>query len=129
MNSAGMSNWSSFLEAVGRKFSHRPGNTAKVGVVRWPSGSDTAGCRLRRFKLTAVYLISMDTTGTSSLYHSVACRSVIILGGGCTRSSTVDAIYNDINADAAAAASAVINLIQTRRRLATPPAYQQTDNL
>jgi len=72
----------------------------------------------------------MDTTGTSSLYHSVACRSVIILGGGCTRSSTVDAIYNDINADAAAAAaSAVINLIQTRRRLATPPAYQQTDNL
>jgi len=72
----------------------------------------------------------MDTTGTSSLYHSVACRSVIILGGGCTTSSTVDAIYNDINADAAAAAaSAVINLIQTRRRLATPPAYQQTDNL
>ena len=66
----------------------------------------------------------MDTTGTSSLYHSVACRSVIILGGGCTRSSTVDAIYNDINADAAAAAaaSAVINLIQTRRRLVTPPA-------
>jgi len=70
----------------------------------------------------------MDTTGTSSLYHSVACRSVIILGGGCTTSSTVDAIYNDINADAAAA-SAVINLIQTRRRLATPRAYQQTDNL
>ena len=70
----------------------------------------------------------MDTTGTSSLYHSVACRSVIILGGGCTTSSTVDAIYNDINADAAAA-SAVINLMQTRRRLATPPAYQQTDNL
>ena len=70
----------------------------------------------------------MDTTGTSSLYHSVACRSVIILGGGCTTSSTVDVIYNDINADAAAA-SAVINLIQTRRRLVTPPAYQQTDNL
>jgi len=47
------------LEAVGRKFSHRPGNAATVGVVRWPSPGDTAGYRLRRPKLTPVPLISM----------------------------------------------------------------------
>jgi len=31
------------LEAVGRKFSHRPGNPATVGVVRWLTASDTVG--------------------------------------------------------------------------------------
>ena len=36
------------MEAVGRKFSHRPGNTATVGVVRWPAAGDTAGSSLRR---------------------------------------------------------------------------------
>ena len=36
--------------AVGRKFSHRPGNPATVGVVRWPSVGDTAGYTLRRPK-------------------------------------------------------------------------------
>ena len=36
------------LEIVGRKFSHRPGNTATVGVVRWPAAGDTAGSSLRR---------------------------------------------------------------------------------
>ena len=46
------------LEAVGRKFSHRPGNPATVGVVRWPSAGDTAGYRLRRPKFTPVSLIS-----------------------------------------------------------------------
>ena len=31
--------------ATGRKFSHRPGKPATVGVVRWPSAAgDTAGC-------------------------------------------------------------------------------------
>jgi len=49
------------LEAVGRQFSHRPGNPATVGVVRWPSADDTAGYRLRRPKLTPVSLISMST--------------------------------------------------------------------
>jgi len=47
------------LEAVGRKFSHRPGNSATVGVVRWPSVGDTAGYRLCRPKLTPVSLVSM----------------------------------------------------------------------
>ena len=36
--------------AVGRNFSHRPGNHATVGVVRWPSVGDTAGYTLRRPK-------------------------------------------------------------------------------
>ena len=36
------------LEAVGQKFSHRPGNPATVGVARWPSAGDTVGYRLRR---------------------------------------------------------------------------------
>jgi len=35
------------LEVVGRKFSHRPGNPAAVGVVRWPAAGDTAGSSLR----------------------------------------------------------------------------------
>ena len=35
-------------EVVGRKFSHRPGNPATVGVVRWPAAGDTAGSSLRR---------------------------------------------------------------------------------
>ena len=36
------------LEVAGRKFSHRPGNPATVGVVRWPAEGDTAGSSLRR---------------------------------------------------------------------------------
>jgi len=36
------------LEVVGRKVSHRPGNPATVGVVRWPAAGDTAGSSLRR---------------------------------------------------------------------------------
>ena len=36
------------LEVVGRKFLHRPGNPATVGVVRWPAAGDTAGSSLRR---------------------------------------------------------------------------------
>jgi len=36
------------LEVVGRKLSHRPGNPATVGVVRWPAAGDTAGSSLRR---------------------------------------------------------------------------------
>ena len=36
------------LEVVGWKFSHRPGNPATVGVVRWPAAGDTAGSSLRR---------------------------------------------------------------------------------
>jgi len=36
------------LGVVGRKFSHRPGNPATVGVVRWPAAGDTAGSSLRR---------------------------------------------------------------------------------
>ena len=47
------------LDAVAWKFSHRPGNPAKVGVVWWPFTGDTAGYRLRRPKLTPVSLISM----------------------------------------------------------------------
>ena len=47
------------LEAVGWKFSHRPGNPGRVGVVRWPSAGDTAGYGPRRPKLTRVFLISM----------------------------------------------------------------------
>ena len=35
------------LKVVGRKFSHRPGNPAAVGVVRWPAAGDTAGSSLR----------------------------------------------------------------------------------
>ena len=35
-------------EVVGRKFSHRPGNPAAVGVVRWPAAGNTAGSSLRR---------------------------------------------------------------------------------
>jgi len=53
------------LEAVGRKFSHRPGNPAIVGVVRWPSAGDTAGYRLRRPKLTPVYSISTVVMGNA----------------------------------------------------------------
>ena len=36
------------MEVVGRKFLHRPGNPATVGVVRWPAAGDTAGSGLRR---------------------------------------------------------------------------------
>ena len=54
----GMLNWASFLEAVGWKFSHRPGNPATVGVVRWPSAGHTVGYGLRRAKLIPVYLLS-----------------------------------------------------------------------
>ena len=36
------------MEVVGRKFSHRPGNPATVGVVSWPAAGDTAGSSLRR---------------------------------------------------------------------------------
>ena len=36
------------LEVIGRKFSHRPGNPATVGVVRWPAAGDTAGSSLCR---------------------------------------------------------------------------------
>jgi len=36
------------LEVVGRKFSHRPGNPATDGVVRWPAAGDSAGSSLRR---------------------------------------------------------------------------------
>ena len=46
------------LEAVGRKFSHRPGNPTTIRVVRWPSAGDTAGYRLRRPELTPVSSIS-----------------------------------------------------------------------
>ena len=42
-----------------RKFSHKPGNRATVGVVRRPSAGDTAGYRLRRPKLTPVSLMSV----------------------------------------------------------------------
>ena len=35
-------------KSLGRKFSHRPGNPATVGVVRWPAAGDTAGSSLRR---------------------------------------------------------------------------------
>jgi len=42
------------LEAVGRKFSHEPGNPATVEAVRWPSAGDTAGYRLCRPKLTLI---------------------------------------------------------------------------
>ena len=60
------------LEAVGRKFSHRPGNPATVGVVRWPSAVDTVGYRLRWPKLTPVSLISM-----------VSCFLILILDASC----------------------------------------------
>jgi len=48
------------LQAVGRKFSHRPGNPATAGAGRWPSAGDTAGYRLGRPKLTPVSLISVE---------------------------------------------------------------------
>ena len=38
------------MEAVGRKSSHRRGNPATLGVVRWTSAGDTVGYRLRRPK-------------------------------------------------------------------------------
>ena len=49
-------------QLIGRKFSHRPGNPATVGVVRWPSAGDTAGYRLCWPKITPVSLISMVQT-------------------------------------------------------------------
>jgi len=49
-------------QAVGRKFLHKPGNPATVGVVRWPSAGDTAGYCLRRPNLTPVSVISMKHT-------------------------------------------------------------------
>ena len=65
-----MRSWAYFF-CVGRKFSHRFGNPATVGVVRWPSAGHTAGYRLRRPKLTPVYLLS------TPLAHSA---NYIILG-------------------------------------------------
>ena len=62
-----MLNWASFWEAVGRRFSHRPGNPDAVGVVRWPSAGDAAGYRLCWPKLTPVSLISMY--GTLCFYY------------------------------------------------------------
>jgi len=47
------------VETFTQVCSHRPGNPARVEVVRWPSAGDTAGCRLRQPKLTPVSLISM----------------------------------------------------------------------
>ena len=38
-----MLNWANIGGAVGRKFSHRPGNPVTVGVGRWPSAGDTVG--------------------------------------------------------------------------------------
>jgi len=32
------------LEVVGRKFLHRPGNPAAVGVVRWPATLPAVAC-------------------------------------------------------------------------------------
>ena len=47
------------LEAIGRTFSHRSGNPATVGVVRWLSAGDTAGYRLRQPNPTPVSFISI----------------------------------------------------------------------
>jgi len=47
------------LGSVGRIFSHRSGNPATVGAVRWPSAGDTAGYRVRLLKLTPVHSILM----------------------------------------------------------------------
>ena len=53
------------LEVVGRKFSHRPGNPATVGVVRWPAAGDSAGSSLRRlsFLQRRIYNLLVDTAG------------------------------------------------------------------
>ena len=55
---SGYAKLASFWRQMAGKFSHRPGNPAVVGVVRWPSAGDTAGCRLCRPKLAPVSLIS-----------------------------------------------------------------------
>jgi len=66
------------LEAVGRKFSQRPGNPATVGVVRWPLAGDTAGYRLRRAKLTPVYLISISLPRKPAYFRFRRFRGVTV---------------------------------------------------
>ena len=55
------------LEVVGRKFSHRPGNPAAVGVVRWPADGDTAGSSLRR--LSSLQHRIYNLLGSTKLDH------------------------------------------------------------
>ena len=65
----GYSNW--------RKFSHRPGQPATVGVVRCPLVGDTAGYRLHRPKLTPFSSISMVFIRTDALSVSVTSRCCV----------------------------------------------------
>jgi len=63
------------LEAVGRKFSDRPGNPATAGLVRWRSAGDTAlamgDAGVHRPKLTPVSLISMPTAAATVSHEMV----------------------------------------------------------
>jgi len=61
------------MQAVGRRFSHRPGNPVAVGVVSWPSAGDTAGYGLRRPELTPVSLISIVVTDVENAYVNSLC--------------------------------------------------------
>jgi len=62
------------LEVVGQKFSHRPGNPATVGVVRWPAAGDTAGSSLRwlSFLQHRIYnlLVSESCSSMTTSLHS-----------------------------------------------------------
>jgi len=76
------------LEAVGGKFSHRPGNPATVGVVRWPSAGDTAGYRLGRPKLTPVSLISnLDGLKSVRAEDLIFSRHIVAVQYYCNKNS------------------------------------------
>jgi len=61
------------LEVVGRKFSHRPGNPATVGVVRWPAAGDTAGSSLRRLSFLQCRIYNLLARTAASASVSVRC--------------------------------------------------------
>ena len=65
-------------EVVGRKFSHRPGNPAAAGVVRWPAAGDTAGSSLRRLSSLQhrIYnLLGRSSTGAAAAGTCCQCTT------------------------------------------------------
>ena len=80
------------LEIVGRKFSHRPGNPATVGVVRWPTAGDTAGSSLRRLSSLQHRIYNLLARSWSLPAHRDPLCSYRVGGvdGSCAEHLTVE---------------------------------------
>ena len=66
------------LEVVGRKFSHRPGNPATVGVVRWPAAGDTAGSSLRRLNSLQHRIYNLLGNHPERCSHHTRARTYVV---------------------------------------------------